>query len=205
MEMIYYLHSFSHAYCNWKTTKWSSRMSQYQSIGSLSCFLLFQLIYCFILQESQGLRIIGNWSSRNSQFSILAKFGFQQIDPLDAEHSRGFVYGNISSEVVNGGNFVFRFHSTLSFMISLRYWFNCLNFAITVRGVLLILPRTLISAFIGKTALQQSCELLLQVFQKCLVKNFVAHSLFEVTERTDQILMFVLDFTFLIVCVHPQL
>lgn len=82
-------------------------MSHYLSIHSLSHILLFGLIYYIILQRSQAVRIVGTWSSRNNRFSILAKFGFQQIDPLDAEHSRGFVYGNVSSETVNGGNISF--------------------------------------------------------------------------------------------------
>ncbi|VBB29258.1 unnamed protein product [Acanthocheilonema viteae] len=83
--------------------------------------------------QSQAVRIVGTWSSRNNRFSILAKFGFQQIDPLDVEHSRGFVYGNVSSEIVNGA-----------------------------RGVLLIVPRTLINGFLNKTAREQSCDFLLQ-------------------------------------------
>lgn len=92
-------------------------MSQYLSIHSISHILLFKLIYYIILQRSQGVRIVGTWSSHKSRFSILAKFGFQQIDPLDAEHSGGFVYGNVSSDVVNEGNsyfIIFRFYSTLN-------------------------------------------------------------------------------------------
>ncbi|KAM3726952.1 Transmembrane protein [Dirofilaria immitis] len=77
--------------------------------------------------------IVGTWSSRNGRFSLLAKFGFQQIDPLDAEHSRGFVYGNVSSQTVNGA-----------------------------RGVLLIIPETLINGFLDKAAFKQSCDSLLQ-------------------------------------------
>ncbi|KAL3981831.1 Rhodopsin-like GPCR transmembrane domain family protein [Acanthocheilonema viteae] len=108
-------------------------MSQYLSFHSLSYILLFELIYYIIPQRSQAVRIVGTWSSRNNRFSILAKFGFQQIDPLDVEHSRGFVYGNVSSEIVNGA-----------------------------RGVLLIVPRTLINGFLNKTAREQSCDFLLQ-------------------------------------------
>uniref|UniRef100_A0A0R3RVS8 GpcrRhopsn4 domain-containing protein n=1 Tax=Elaeophora elaphi TaxID=1147741 RepID=A0A0R3RVS8_9BILA len=108
-------------------------MSQYLSIHSLSHILLFKLIYYFILQRSQALRIVGTWSSRSNRFSVLAKFGFQQIDPLDTVHSRGFVYGNVSSEIVNGA-----------------------------RGVLLIVPRTLINGFLDKTAREQPCDSLLQ-------------------------------------------
>ncbi|VDK64218.1 unnamed protein product [Onchocerca ochengi] len=108
-------------------------MSHYLSIYNLSHLLLIKLIYCIILQRSQALRITGTWSSRNNQFSILAKFGFQQIDPLDAEHSRGFVYGNVSSPIINGA-----------------------------RGVLLIVPKTLVNGFLNKATLEQSCDSLLQ-------------------------------------------
>ncbi|VDO27420.1 unnamed protein product [Onchocerca flexuosa] len=108
-------------------------MSQYLSVCNFPHILLIELIYCVILQRSQSLRIVGTWSSRISQFSILAKFGFQQIDPLDAEHSRGFVYGNVSSQIINGA-----------------------------RGVLLIVPKTLVNGFLDKAALEQSCDSLLQ-------------------------------------------
>uniref|UniRef100_A0AAF5PGE4 GpcrRhopsn4 domain-containing protein n=2 Tax=Wuchereria bancrofti TaxID=6293 RepID=A0AAF5PGE4_WUCBA len=108
-------------------------MSQYLSVYSLSHILLFELIYYTILQRSQAIRIVGTWSSRSSRFSILAKFGFQQIDPLDAEHSRGFVYGNVSSKIVNGA-----------------------------QGVLLIIPRSLVNEFINKAAPKQSCDTLLK-------------------------------------------
>ncbi|VDK71930.1 unnamed protein product [Litomosoides sigmodontis] len=107
-------------------------MSHYLSIHSLSHILLFELIYYIILQRSQAVRIVGTWSSRTDRFSILAKFGFQQIDPLDAEHSRGFVYGNVSSDTVGA------------------------------RGVLLIVPRTLINGFLDKTAGERPCDFLLK-------------------------------------------
>lgn len=114
IHMNYHVDPNHHAGYHLKARKWSSRMSQYLSIHCLSHVLLFELIYYTIIQRSQAVRIIGTWNSRNSRFSILAKFGFQQIDPLDAEHSRGFIYGNVSSEIVDGGNshfffFFFRF------------------------------------------------------------------------------------------------
>uniref|UniRef100_A0A1I7VDD7 GpcrRhopsn4 domain-containing protein n=1 Tax=Loa loa TaxID=7209 RepID=A0A1I7VDD7_LOALO len=123
-------------------------MSQYLSIYCLSNILLFELICYTIIQKSQAIRIVGTWSSRNGRFFILAKFGFQQIDPLDMEHSCGFVYGNVSSETVNG-----------------------------VRGVLMIVPRTVINGFLDKAALGQSCGSLLQNIsslafeRKCLPKG----------------------------------
>lgn len=42
----------------------------------------------------------------------------------------------------------------------------CLIFTTLARGVLLIVPRTLIDGFLDKTAGEQSCGFLLQVFQK---------------------------------------
>uniref|UniRef100_A0A915PIH6 SCP domain-containing protein n=1 Tax=Setaria digitata TaxID=48799 RepID=A0A915PIH6_9BILA len=83
--------------------------------------------------QQTAVRIVGFWSSRNGRFSILAKFGFQQIDPLDTQHSSGFVYGNVSSRTVN-----------------------------EARGALLVVPAIFINGFLNEAAVKQSCDSLLQ-------------------------------------------
>ncbi|VDN04855.1 unnamed protein product [Thelazia callipaeda] len=107
-------------------------MYYYSIMHAINPVSLFICFLCTTLQGIQAVRIIGSWNSRSSRFSIVAKFGFQQVDPLDVEHSRGFVYGNISSQTVS-----------------------------EARGVLFIVPRTLIDAF-AKADNKQSCEALLQ-------------------------------------------
>lgn len=50
-------------------------------------------------------------------------------------------------------------------------WTIKMVFTTVARGVLLIVPRTLINGFLDKTAHEQSCDFLLQVFQKNLIEN----------------------------------
>ncbi|VDN32709.1 unnamed protein product [Gongylonema pulchrum] len=94
------------------------------------------LLCCSALEITEALRVVGTWKSDDRPVQILAKFGFQQVDPLDAEHTRGFVYGNVSSRSDSGA-----------------------------RGVLVIVPRTHIAAFLDESAQKQhssSCGALLQ-------------------------------------------
>ena len=46
---------------------------------------------------ASGLRIEGFWESSYGPV-VLAKFGFQKTDPLNLEHTRGYIYGNVTAE-----------------------------------------------------------------------------------------------------------
>ncbi|KHN85072.1 Transmembrane protein [Toxocara canis] len=84
---------------------------------------------------TEGLRVRGSWSTSKGRISVIAKFGFQQIDPLetDTKTSRGFIYGNVSSES-----------------------------SYRSRAVLFIVPQTLLSSFFLDSIYGQTCESMLQ-------------------------------------------
>lgn len=64
--------------------------------------VLYFIILCYY---ANGLRITGNWNSEKQRFIIATKFGFQRIDPLNAEQSRGFIFGNVTSLSDTNGNY----------------------------------------------------------------------------------------------------
>lgn len=51
------------------------------------------------LPLTRALHIRGTWESgAEGPLLVLAKFGFQQTDALNLEHTRGYIYGNVTSE-----------------------------------------------------------------------------------------------------------
>ncbi|VDM42287.1 unnamed protein product, partial [Toxocara canis] len=100
------------------------------------CFLLRAGVLAVVLLDmTEGLRVRGSWSTSKGRISVIAKFGFQQIDPLetDTKTSRGFIYGNVSSES-----------------------------SYRSRAVLFIVPQTLLSSFFLDSIYGQTCESMLQ-------------------------------------------
>lgn len=62
-----------------------------------SSTIAFSLCWLIVdLQLIRSIHLTGTWD--NAQlFTIIAKFGFQQSDPVDKDHTLGFIYGNITS------------------------------------------------------------------------------------------------------------
>lgn len=93
------------------------------------------IIFAGCLQLTVSMRVTGTWSTSKGRLKVVAKFGFQQIDILDKdkEHSRGFIYGNITSQ-----------HDTKD------------------RAVFFIVPQKLISTLFSDSMYGQSCDSMLQ-------------------------------------------
>uniref|UniRef100_A0A915C1H7 GPR180/TMEM145 transmembrane domain-containing protein n=1 Tax=Parascaris univalens TaxID=6257 RepID=A0A915C1H7_PARUN len=104
-------------------------------IEGMWCLTYVHVLVVVSTRLVNGMRITGTWSTKNGPVSVLAKFGFQQTDPLETKnkHSRGFIYGNVSSEEVY-----------------------------TSRAVLFIVPQTLLSSFFLDSVYGQTCESMLQ-------------------------------------------
>ncbi|CEF71445.1 Intimal thickness related receptor, IRP domain-containing protein [Strongyloides ratti] len=61
--------------------------------------LLYQLIILYYyISQTIGIRVTGEWIPTKEPLKFIAKFGFQQLDPLDIPNSMGFVYGNITTK-----------------------------------------------------------------------------------------------------------
>lgn len=71
-------------------------------VKEMWCLMYVHMFAVISTRLVNGMRVTGSWSTKNGRISVLAKFGFQQTDPLETKnkHSRGFIYGNVSSEHV---------------------------------------------------------------------------------------------------------
>ncbi|MFH4981224.1 hypothetical protein AB6A40_007933 [Gnathostoma spinigerum] len=101
---------------------------------------------CFV----STLRVTGVWEARNSRFSIIAKFGFQETDELDKEHSRGFIFGNLTAETM-----------------------QTIDADVSGRAILIVVPQTQISSFFTESIYGLSCDTMLKA---SYMKNFSAKS-----------------------------
>uniref|UniRef100_A0A0N5B7G3 GpcrRhopsn4 domain-containing protein n=1 Tax=Strongyloides papillosus TaxID=174720 RepID=A0A0N5B7G3_STREA len=61
---------------------------------------LLIILYYYTIQII-GIRVTGKWTPTKEPLKFIAKFGFQQLDPLDIPNSMGFVYGNITTKEIN--------------------------------------------------------------------------------------------------------
>lgn len=78
------------------------------------------------------MHVSDKWNSDSDQYKIVAKFGFQQTNSFDKEHTRGFIFGNVTSLNQPAG-----------------------------RAALFIVPQTLISNFFSDSMYGQTCDSLL--------------------------------------------
>lgn len=67
-------------------------------------FLFLLITFSKCVEICLSLKIDGRWSNDDQFYSVVAKFGFQKTDPYQLNRTRGYIFGNITSDGALGSS-----------------------------------------------------------------------------------------------------
>lgn len=113
----------------------------------------FLCILFWPISTALAVHLKGIWNY-DEHIHIVTKFGVRQLNPLNKENTKGFIYGNVTV----GGE------RNIQITASSRYKYQLsFNAIVSDRGSLFIIPETMINGLFVDSQYSASCGTMLRV------------------------------------------